>query len=62
MIDNSDLFEIYDREREQKASRLPTCDCCGEPIYGKALMLWGKVTCESCVEDHMEYITDDDIY
>ncbi|MBR6983893.1 MAG: hypothetical protein IKH75_10290 [Ruminococcus sp.] len=55
MIDNSELFEIYDRERERKLQKLPTCERCGEPIQQFDAVRWrGMWFCDSCLEEMRE--------
>ena len=63
MIDNSDLFEIYDRQRERKLEKLPTCERCGEPIYQyKAVRINRCWYCDSCIEELREDTTEDSDY
>ena len=63
MIDNSDLFEIYDRQREARAAKLPTCERCGEPIFELKAVRWKHMWfCDFCLEEMREDTTDDSDY
>lgn len=60
MIDNSDLFEIYDRERERKLEKLPTCRDCAQPIQQwDAVEIDGEWYCDQCLNDRRRETIDD---
>ena len=61
--DNTDLFEIYDRDREHRAAKLPKCERCGEPIYQyKAVRIGRCWYCDGCMEEMREDTTEDSDY
>ncbi len=47
-------FDRWDRKREKYLSRLPICECCGEPIQDEELYDFdGDLVCEECVFDYV---------
>ena len=47
----ADASALYDREAEYEES-LPTCDCCGEKIFGEHLwVINGELWCEDCIDN-----------
>lgn len=55
--DNYDLFRDHEARMEEEKSRLPTCDCCGEPTY-VYYDIFGTVICPDCIDDfkHVEEV------
>ena len=46
-----DANTLYDRE-EECAKKLPTCDHCGERIFGEHLWkINGELWCEDCIDN-----------
>lgn len=62
MIDNLDLFEMHEREMTKHATKLPTCDWCGETIWDdRCHKIGGELVCKACIDD-TEVSTDNFIY
>ena len=45
-------FDRYDRDRADKESRLPHCDCCGCAISNHYWNINGEIYCEECLNDN----------
>lgn len=59
MMDNLDLFEMHDAQREKEATVYPVCDYCGERIFDDFLYAFdGEIICESCFNDAYRKPTD----
>ena len=59
ILDNYDLWERHDREREEKLEKYPKCDYCKEPITDEYLYnVAGMVLCEDCIEKFRERTED----
>jgi RNA polymerase-binding transcription factor DksA len=60
LLDNYDMFEQHDRERERELRKFPKCDCCGEPITDEHLYHIGYYFyCEACVNEEFRERTED---
>ena len=47
-------FDALCEEIEAKMDRLPTCECCGEPIQSEDLFDFdGDLICEECMLDYV---------
>lgn len=58
--DYNDLYDEYEAEQERKLSKLPKCDCCGEPITDDYFYnIDGTYICEGCLERDYRKKTDD---
>lgn len=54
MLDNYDLYDIHEREREKEASCFPQCKECKERIFTeKCYEFDDDVICEDCVMDYI---------
>lgn len=52
VIDNYDLFEMYEQERWRVLKRLPVCSMCDEPITDEyCYKLDGDLICEACLDE-----------
>lgn len=52
VIDNLDLFEMHERERQRALKRLPVCSECGEPITDEfCYKINGNLICEACIDE-----------
>ena len=50
--DNYDIWEAHDIEMERRLARRPVCDRCGKHIQDEtAVEIFGKMICESCIDD-----------
>lgn len=61
MYDYLDLFNMYEREKEERAKEYPICAYCGERvIQERGLMLpdTGEYMCDSCIEINMKWLID----
>lgn len=57
MIDNYELFEMHERERERLDRHKPICAECGERIHqDRAVRIRGAWICDQCLEDARENI------
>ena len=57
VIDNLDLFEMHDREQEERLQELPKCKHCRQPIQQeKAVCIDGDYYCEYCEDEAWERI------
>ena len=60
MLDNYDLWEQHERERERELQRLPKCWDCDEHIQDDHYyMIDGKPVCPDCLENY--YRVENDI-
>ena len=60
MIDNYDMWERYDRERERELEKFPLCDCCRERITDEHLYhIEGYIYCEKCLNEEFRKRTED---
>ena len=51
LLDNYDLWERHDRERERELKKFPKCDCCGEPITDDYYYdIDGDKICKDCLD------------
>lgn len=48
--DNYDIFREHEKKMEREQSRLPKCDCCGEPTY-VYYDIFGNTICPDCIDD-----------
>jgi formylmethanofuran dehydrogenase subunit E len=59
VIDNYDLFDIYDRQQERWLASLPKCDLCNEPIQDEyGYMINGNLICEECLIQNFRFFID----
>ena len=59
-MDNYDLWESYERDREKRLERLPVCDCCGEHIQTDyTYKIDGSYICEHCMNEYFRINTED---
>ena len=57
VIDNFDLFEMYDREQEERLQELPKCKCCGHPVQQEQAVWFEEgYYCEDCEDEAWESI------
>lgn len=60
MMDNYDLWIQHDAEMEERLSRLPVCDECGETIQDEhCYCINGNYICEDCLNDRYRVCVDD---
>ena len=52
-------FDRYDRDRADKESRLPHCDCCGNAISDHYWNINGEIYCEECLNDKFMHDAED---
>jgi hypothetical protein len=53
MIDNYDLWRLYDDEQEAELDRLPECCECGNKIQTEyCFEIYGEYICEDCMNDN----------
>ena len=51
--DPSADYDRYDRDRENRLSRLPRCNVCGEHIQDEHYYeFYGETVCEECLVDY----------
>jgi len=61
-MDNLTLYEAHERAQEREAAKRPICDSCHEPIYeDKYYDIDGKMWCQRCIDNSVEYIWDDEL-
>ncbi len=59
MPDYNDLYNRHERREAARASRLPRCVECGEPIYQEcAVHLKGAWYCDECLKDMRKVVPD----
>lgn len=60
LLDNYDLWERNEREREEALEKLPKCDLCEEPITDEYFYnLDGTFICEQCMDEYYRKRTED---
>lgn len=60
LLDNYDMFEQHDRERERELKKFPVCCSCHEPITDEHLYcIKGYFYCEDCMNDEFRKSTED---
>ena len=60
MLDNYDMFEIYDAQKEKRLKKLPICCKCENPIQDeKAIYYNDQWCCEECETDFWNNIRED---
>lgn len=61
MIDNYDLYRMYEAEQERKEKRLPVCCLCDNHIYqDSAVYMYGEWYCDDCLRENRKEIETDD--
>lgn len=60
LVDNYDLFDKHDAEKEEELKKLPICKACEEPIqteycYGNN----GRYICEHCLNEYYKHSVED---
>lgn len=60
MMDNYDLWIQHDAEMEERLSKLPVCDECGETIQTEECYeINGEVICPECLKNnHRRWVED----
>lgn len=60
MMDNYDIWEQHERDRERALAKLPVCDICGEPIQTEyTYEVDGSYICETCMVEYFRKNTED---
>lgn len=60
MIDNYDMWEAMEYEREMKLASMPKCECCGEHIQTEeAFYHYGLWFCTDCEEEVMQLVWEE---
>lgn len=55
MLDNYDLYDIYERKREEAAACFPLCTECKERIFTeKCYIFENDVVCEDCIREYID--------
>ena len=63
MIDNYNVWEYAERERERRLAMLPTCEKCNESIQDEDYYdVDGEILCEACMKRKYRKFTEDLIY